>query len=85
MELGARPFLAPVEADEVDGIEDKVDAWSDALWPALKAALAAASTPASGASPAGAVVEKGMHLHLARPPIDSRSRTSPPLHTVLAR
>lgn len=40
VEVGAEPFLPPVEADEVDGIETKVESWSDILFPALKLCLA---------------------------------------------
>jgi hypothetical protein len=47
------PFLSPVEADEVDGIEERVDAWSAALWPALKQVLATASAPATASLEGG--------------------------------
>jgi len=36
LELGATKFYEPVEADEVDGIEDIIDAWMEGLLPAVK-------------------------------------------------
>ena len=36
LELGAKTFYEPVEADEVDGIEDIIDTWMEGLLPAVK-------------------------------------------------
>lgn len=36
LEMGAKPFYAPLEADEVDGIEEIIDTWLEGLWPAVK-------------------------------------------------
>lgn len=39
LELGANEFFPCVEADEVDGIEDIIDAWVEKLLPAVRAAV----------------------------------------------
>ena len=42
LDQGATEFYACKEADEVDGIEDIIDAWKDGIWPALSIVFAAA-------------------------------------------
>ncbi|GBG66666.1 hypothetical protein CBR_g66801 [Chara braunii] len=69
-ELGARCFTACIEADEVEGIDDKVEAWTADLWEPLKAALAEALSAdarqaGSGAEQASATTipsDKGDHI-----------------------
>ena len=39
LDYGAEEFYASAEADEVDGLEDIVDAWRDNLWEPLEAAV----------------------------------------------
>lgn len=43
-ELGAESFYDSVEADEVDGIEDTVEKWTDGLWNALSSIYQPAPT-----------------------------------------
>ncbi|MEW5314215.1 MAG: hypothetical protein WDW38_005729 [Sanguina aurantia] len=38
-ELGGEMFYKQAEADEVDGIEDIAEPWTEGLWPALKQAI----------------------------------------------
>lgn len=45
LDLGATEFLAATEADEVDGLEDIVEAWQDGFWVALAAAVRAPRKP----------------------------------------
>ncbi|KAI3429341.1 hypothetical protein D9Q98_005436 [Chlorella vulgaris] len=58
LDLGAKPFYPPGEADEVDGIEEGLDKWLEGLWPVLRKAVQpegaaeAAPPPAAAAAPA---------------------------------
>lgn len=53
-ELGAREFYACAEADEVEGVENVVEPWTEGIWPALQRAVdAAAAGGAGGPADAG--------------------------------
>lgn len=61
LELGSKEFYSCGEADEVDGIEDIIDAWIEKLLPAVKAAVKPEEKQ-GGTSPRGVVDKTVMPL-----------------------
>jgi sulfite reductase alpha subunit-like flavoprotein len=63
LEMGATTFYEPVEADEVDGLEEIVDEWISKLWTPVEMAIEAKKNIGDGGKSGGEIGEDGVIIN----------------------